>query len=112
MIPNNTNVKDRLRELRGELTQAALNNAQELINQWNSTDYSFFDLQYSSKLQTLFGIKVTGTYQRTLSNFILPSDSSSVVATELYDLPTNWYVNASSFDHSNWHLLPCSFHLA
>jgi hypothetical protein len=67
-----------------------------LLNQWNTTSYSFFDLQYSLHQRTLYGIKVTGTYQRTLSNFIL--NSTNLVETELYDLPINWYVNASSYD--------------
>jgi hypothetical protein len=72
-----------------------------VLNEWNTTTYSFFDLQYSTNAQTLYGIKVTGTYQRTLTNFIL--ESNFLTETELYNLPENWYVNASSYDSAADH---------
>lgn len=56
-----------------------------------------FDLQYAMKKDTLFGIKVTGKYQRTLSNIVL-GPSNTMQITELYNLPEYWYVNASSYD--------------
>jgi hypothetical protein len=67
-----------------------------VLAEYNSSTYSLFDLQYAPNYGTLYGIKVTGTYQRTLSNFVLYHNE--IFATELYDLPTNWYVNASAFD--------------
>jgi hypothetical protein len=67
-----------------------------VIAEYNSSTYSFFDLQYAPNYGTLYGIKVTGTYQRTLCNFVLYHNE--IYETELHDLPTNWYVNASSYD--------------
>ncbi len=67
-----------------------------------NTDYWFFDLQYSPKQQTLYGIKVTSTYGRVISNFALPAvDTDPLVATELITMPYMWYVNASTFDDEN-----------
>ncbi len=67
-----------------------------------NTDFWFFDLQYSPKQDTLYGIKVTSTYGRVLSNFALPKDDSlPLIATELITMPYMWYVNASSFDDDN-----------
>lgn len=60
-------------------------------------DLTIFDLQASSNKDTIFGIKVTGKYQRTLSNIIL-EDENLITVTELYDLPEYWYVNASSYN--------------
>lgn len=68
---------------------------------WKNVDYSFFDLQYSPLQKTLYGIKVTTTYGRVLSNFVVDQATDSVTATELYTLPYMWYVNASSFDPTN-----------
>eukprot|EP00388_Colpodella_angusta_P041362 GDKK01053027.1.p1 GENE.GDKK01053027.1~~GDKK01053027.1.p1 ORF type:complete len:344 (-),score=63.21 GDKK01053027.1:179-1177(-) len=68
---------------------------------WNNVPYSFFDLQFSPAQDTLYGIKVTTTYGRVLSNFVVDQASDSVTATELYTLPYMWYVNASSFDPAN-----------
>ena len=56
-----------------------------------------FDLQSSEQKDTLFGIKVTGQYQRTLSGIQL-LENNEVKITELYDLPEYWYVNASSYN--------------
>lgn len=68
---------------------------------WKNVPYSFFDLQYSPNQETLYGIKVTTTYGRVLSNFTTNQAADSVTATELYTLPYMWYVNASSFDPAN-----------
>ena len=68
---------------------------------WKNVPYSFFDLQYSPNQKTLYGIKVTTTYGRVLSNFTTNQAADSVTATELYTLPYMWYVNASSFDPAN-----------
>jgi len=67
-------------------------------NKWDSIDFSFFDLQHSSTQNTLYGILVTSTYGRVLSNFSLTEDS--IVPTELFTLPYMWYVNASTFHQS------------
>jgi hypothetical protein len=67
-----------------------------------NTPFWFFDMQYSPKEDTLFGIKVTSTYGRVLSHFQLPvQDSDPLVATELVEMPFMWYVNASTFDDDN-----------
>lgn len=58
----------------------------------------FFDLQYSTGMETLYGIFVSSRYGRILSNFTFTSQSSSV--QKHYTLPYMWYVNASSFDQS------------
>lgn len=68
---------------------------------WKNVPYSFFDLQFSPEQKTLYGIKVTTTYGRVLSNFVVDQATDSVTATELYTLPYMWYVNASSFDPAN-----------
>lgn len=64
---------------------------------WSNVNYSFFDLQYSPKQSTLYGIKVTSTYGRVLSNFTADKKADDVYATELFTLPYMWYVNASSY---------------
>lgn len=74
-----------------------LNARLEVLNAWTETDYSFFDMQYSPKQDTLYGIKVTTTYGRVLSNFSAVHGQKTVAATELFTLPYMWYVNASSF---------------
>lgn len=74
------------------------NSALQLEHFWPNTEYWFFDLQYSPAQQSLFGIKVTSTYGRTLSNFSMQADGDRVSATELFTLPYMWYVNASTFD--------------
>jgi hypothetical protein len=68
-----------------------------VVGSWLNSSFSFFDLQYAPRQECLYGIKVTGQRQRTLSRFLV-KDGADVDATELYDLPVNWYVNASSFD--------------
>jgi hypothetical protein len=60
-------------------------------------DLVIFDFQASGNKDTIFGIKVTGKYQRTLSNIML-EDGNVISVTELYDLPEYWYVNASSYN--------------
>ena len=73
----------------------------ELIYSWVNTPYSFFDLQYSSVQSAMYGILVTTTYGRALSNFTLDQPNDSITTKELYTLPYMWYVNASSFDQQN-----------
>ena len=60
---------------------------------WKNVPYSFFDLQFSPAQDTLYGIKVTTTYGRVLSNFVVDQATDSVTATELYTMPYMWYVN-------------------
>lgn len=75
-----------------------LNSNLEQTHAWTNVDYSFFDLQYASQQNTLYGIKVTSTYGRVLSNFVVDEKTDSVVATEMYTLPYMWYVNASTYN--------------
>lgn len=73
-------------------------NALTELGLWTIEDGTIiFDLQSSESKNTLFGIKVTGKYQRTLSNIALEANNKMKI-TELYDLPEYWYVNASSYD--------------
>lgn len=58
---------------------------------------SFFDLQYSPLQDYMFGILVTSTYGRALSQFNLDESNGVVTPTELFTLPYMWYVNASAF---------------
>ena len=71
------------------------------IYTWVNTPYSFFDLQYSANQAAMYGILVTTSYGRALSNFTLDQKADTVTASELYTLPYMWYVNASSFDTEN-----------
>ena len=72
-----------------------------MIYSWVNTPYSFFDLQYSPEQSAMYGILVTTTYGRVLSNFTLDQANDEITASELYTLPYMWYVNASSFDPEN-----------
>ena len=72
-----------------------------VIYAWKNVPYSFFDLQFSPKQDTLYGILVTTTYGRVISNFTLDQAADTVTASQLYTLPYMWYVNASSFDPAN-----------
>lgn len=72
-----------------------------LIYAWEKTPYSFFDLQYSPVQSAMYGILVTTTYGRVLSNFTLDQANDLIIASELYTLPYMWYVNASTFDAAN-----------
>jgi hypothetical protein len=72
-----------------------------LIYSWVNTAYSFFDLQYSPQQSAMYGILVTTSYGRALSNFTLDQQGDLITASELYTLPYMWYVNASSFDAEN-----------
>lgn len=72
-----------------------------LIYAWENTPYSFFDLQYSPAQAAMYGILVTSSYGRALSNFTLDQAKDSITTQELYTLPYMWYVNASSFDAEN-----------
>lgn len=56
---------------------------------------TYFDLQFSEKDQSLYGIVVTGSTTRSLAHFIL--GKNSLKATPIGALPDGWYVNASSF---------------
>lgn len=72
----------------------------DFVHSWPDTDFWFFDLQYCENQQTLYGIKVTSSYGRTLSRFEANPTQTIVNATELFTLPYMWYVNASTFDQS------------
>ena len=72
-----------------------------LIYSWVNTAYSFFDLQYSPAQSAMYGILVTTSYGRALSNFTLDQQKDTITTSELYTLPYMWYVNASSFDIEN-----------
>lgn len=65
---------------------------------WKNVEYSFFDLQYAPQQETLYGIKVTSSYGRVLSNFVADVANDAVIATELFELPYMWYVNASTIN--------------
>lgn len=74
---------------------------------WKDNSFTFWDMQYSPKQSTIYGILVTedfngGMYGRTLSNYTADKESGTITATELYTLPYMWYVNASSFDKSSF----------
>lgn len=73
----------------------------EFEHSWPDTDFWFFDLQYCVNQHTLYGIKVTSSYGRTLSRFDAAPEQTIVNATELFTLPYMWYVNASSFDQTS-----------
>lgn len=71
-----------------------------LVHAWTKPPFSFFDLQFSESQAALYGILVTTTYGRVLSNFTVSQANDAITATELFTLPYMWYVNASSFDQS------------
>ena len=73
----------------------------DLIYEWLYTPFSFFDLQYSPVQDAVYGILVTTTYGRALSNFTLDQQADTIIPHQLYTLPYMWYVNASSFDAVN-----------
>lgn len=70
---------------------------------WENISYSFFDLQYSSKQSTLYGIYVSSQYGRVLSNFTAKQDTNELLVNQLFTLPYMWYVNASSFHAPSCH---------
>ena len=72
-----------------------------MIYSWVNTPFTFFDLQYSPEQSAMYGILVTTTYGRVLSNFTLDQANDEITTSELYTLPYMWYVNASSFDPEN-----------
>ncbi len=62
-------------------------------------NFSFFDMQYSPKQDTLYGIYVASTYGRVLTNYTLPTEGTEITKFQnLFTLPYMWYVNASTFD--------------
>jgi hypothetical protein len=73
------------------------------IYSWDNISFSFFDLQYSNLQSTLYGIYVSSTYGRVLSNFTVDAKADSVSVNQLFTLPYMWYVNASSFHHPSCH---------
>jgi hypothetical protein len=73
------------------------------INKWDNVSFSYFDLQYSNLQSTLYGIYVSSTYGRVLSNFTADAASNSIAVDQLFTLPYMWYVNASSFHHPSCH---------
>jgi hypothetical protein len=81
-----------------------LNKDLQQINKWDNVSFNYFDLQYSNLQSTLYGIYVSSTYGRVLSNFTLDASSNYVpVPDQLFTLPYMWYVNASSFHHPSCH---------
>jgi len=70
---------------------------------WENVSYSFFDLQYSPQQSTLYGIYVSSTYGRVLSNFTADQKANDVSVNQLFTLPYMWYVNASSFHAPSCH---------
>lgn len=68
---------------------------------WQNIPYSFFDLQFSNKQDTLFGIYVSSTYGRVISRFnVNKQNSSDIEVKQIFTLPYMWYVNASSYQQS------------
>jgi len=63
-----------------------------------SPDLIFFDLQYSTSQNAIYGIAVNGTYGRVLSNFTI---GSTITAQPIAALPYMWFVNASTYDLRN-----------
>ena len=78
-----------------------LNKDLQLINKWDNVSFSYFDLQYSNTQETLYGIYVSSTYGRVLSNFTLDAEAKTIAVDQLFTLPYMWYVNASSFDQTS-----------
>eukprot|EP01031_Cornospumella_fuschlensis_P038557 gene38557-46866_t len=77
---------------------------------WPDTEFWFFDLQFAPAQNTLYGIKVTSTYGRTLSRFTAVPGEKTVSAEELFTLPYMWYVNASSFHaQANKYFALCNY---
>ncbi len=68
-----------------------------VMHSWSATPFSFFDLQYSVNQATLYGIYVSSTYGRVLTNYTADLTSNEIVGQQLFELPYMWYVNASSF---------------
>jgi len=69
------------------------------VNTQVSSDFSYFDLQFSPKQNVYYGIAVSSAYGRVLSKF---TDFNEPVAhTPIQALPYMWYVNASTFDIEN-----------
>jgi hypothetical protein len=66
-------------------------------------NFSYFDLQWSNKDETVYGIYVSSTYGRVLTKYTLPTDGTTEIKQfqQLFTLPYMWYVNASSFDQTN-----------
>jgi len=75
----------------------------KLTYAWENVTYSFFDLQYSPLQSTLYGIYVSSTYGRVLSNFTANQKTNDVTVNQLFTLPYMWYVNASSFHAPSCH---------
>ncbi|RYH13773.1 hypothetical protein EON65_34865 [archaeon] len=77
---------------------------------WPDTSFWFFDLQFAPTQNTLYGIKVTSTYGRTLSRFTAVPGEKTVSAEELFTLPYMWYVNASSYHaQANKYFALCNY---
>lgn len=71
----------------------------QLVALKQSKDVGYFDLQYSNSQDTFYGIFVSSTYGRMLSEFDL--SQSDVVHRSIQSLPYMWYVNASTFDQDS-----------
>lgn len=64
-----------------------------------SSNFSYFDLQFSPSQNVYYGIAVSSAYGRVLSKFT--DFNEPVVHTPIQALPYMWYVNASTFDYQS-----------
>eukprot|EP01125_Pyxidicula_operculata_P021554 TRINITY_DN834_c0_g1_i2.p1 TRINITY_DN834_c0_g1~~TRINITY_DN834_c0_g1_i2.p1 ORF type:complete len:318 (-),score=31.15 TRINITY_DN834_c0_g1_i2:33-986(-) len=71
----------------------------DLVNQFQTNQLAYFDLQYSPVQETFYGIAVASAYGRNFSQFTIGQDS--IDHTPIYTLPYMWYVNASSFNRNS-----------
>jgi hypothetical protein len=67
-------------------------NTLAVVKKWTPATLSLFDLQFSPAQGAMFGIAVSGTYGRILSQFTLSPSSSDITARSLFTLPNMWYV--------------------
>lgn len=74
-----------------------LNADMTLNSTWAPPSFEFFDLQTCARCNTMFGIVVTSTYGRMLSQIDI---GANITSTPITALPYMWYVNASTFDQA------------
>lgn len=77
-------------------TLFVFNSTLGVVNTFVSANLSYFDLQYCAAQNTTFGIVVSSTYGRVLSQFT--AFGAAVKHRPIQALPYMWYVNASTFD--------------
>lgn len=78
-----------------------LNSTLQVQFQWDTIPYWFFDLQYSTSQNTLYGVYVASTFGRVISQFIVnKQNSSDIEVKEIFPAPYMWYINASTIDQS------------